>query len=316
MVNRLTLLLSILLLLSGCSQKEPEKKIPVAAPKADSTQIAIALLPTLDCLPFYYAAQQHIYDSLGLSVRFPVYRSQMDAEQSVIDGKTSGCATDLFRTGWMQGRKIPVRFLFATNREWQLIGNKVLRISNIAQINDRMIGMTRNSVPDYITDFVVSKLKKNSQALRAQVNNLAIRQQMMENNQIEIAILPQPQALTALKDGHTALPLARSTYEGFSGLALSTRLIHNPAYKDKTGLLLKGYNEAVKRLTKNDRLTLPPATVKQFMLTEVVDSIHAKKAFSKARTCMPEKVSTALHWLQARGLVSKSYRADTLLYNN
>jgi NitT/TauT family transport system substrate-binding protein len=240
----------------------------------------------------------------------------MDAEQSVLKGKSDGCATDMFRVGLLQSQKEPIRFLFTTNREWQLVANKVLRISNIGQINDRMIGITRNSSTDYLCDFVVSHLKPNNQILRAQINSVVVRLEMLENNQIETAFLPQPMAFIARKHGHTVLPLSADLCKGFCGFAISSRIMKSPEYRNKLNIFLKGYNIAVERLTKNDRLLLPSTTLQDFLLNDIADSIATHKVFKKATSASTDKVAVTLKWLQLRNVVRSTYRADTLLYKN
>jgi NitT/TauT family transport system substrate-binding protein len=319
-VNRIIpVFLIVLLILSAACSRKKTIKTPAKTEtkvKADSAQLVFAVLPTLDCLPFYIAAKQHIYDSLGIHVNVVVYRSQMDAEQSVLKGKSDGCATDMFRVGLLQSQKEPIRFLFTTNREWQLVANKVLRISNIGQINDRMIGITRNSSTDYLCDFVVSHLKPNNQILRAQINSVVVRLEMLENNQIETAFLPQPMAFIARKHGHTVLPLSADLCKGFCGFAISSRIMKSPEYRNKLNIFLKGYNIAVERLTKNDRLLLPSTTLQDFLLNDIADSIATHKVFKKATSASTDKVAVTLKWLQLRNVVRSTYRADTLLYKN
>lgn len=312
-MNRIITLFSIVLvLLSACSRKEATTI--QTKEKADSSQLVFAILPTLDCLPFYIAAKQHIYDSLGIHVNVVIYRSQMDAEQSVSKGKSEGCATDMFRVGLLQTQKVPIRFLFTTNREWQLVANKVLRISNIGQINDRMIGITRNSTIDYLCDFVISHLKSNNQILRAQINSITVRLQMLENNQIETAFLPQPMAFIARKHGHTILPLTNNLSKGFCGFAISSSLMKSPEYKNKIHLFLKGYNIAVQKLTKNNKLSLPPDVLNDFLLQDVADSIITRKVFSKATSPSTEKIAVTLKWLEQRNIIHTTNHTDTLSY--
>ena len=314
-VNRLILIFSVcLLFFTGCNKKEHGEQNAMNKLKSDSTKLVIAVLPTLDCIPLYVAAQQHIYDSLGISVKVVVYRSQMDAEESLIKGKSDICASDMFRTALLQSQKEPVRFLFTTNRGWQLIANKVLRISKVEQINDRMIGMTRNSVTDYLCDFVESHLKSNNQILRAQVNSVVVRMEMLENNQIETALLPQPMAFLAVMKGHTVLPFSTNLYKGLSGFAISSRLMKNRQYRDKLNVFLEGYNLAVDKLRKTEKLSLPTKTLQQFLLQDISDSISPRQAFSKATSPSTDKISIVLKWMKQRDAVRSNYCADTLFY--
>ena len=313
---RLILFLSIFTAtLVGCTQKESpsqQEKGRSVSQSATIPQLTVAILPTPDCLPFYIASQQGIYDSLGLSVRTVIYPSQMDAEQSVIHGKSIGCATDLFRATLLQSQKAPVRYIFSIDREWELIANKKLRISKISQLNDRVVGIARHSVTDYLSDYITTQMKTGQIILRPQINNTDTRMQMLENSQIDAAFLPLPHALAARRKGHTLLPFDDNKSKGFSGFAVSAKWTAAKENKAKARLLQKGYDIAVEKLQKGLKANLPAADLQRFRLKGYETYIKTYR-FTKASAPNNGKVETALKWLKDREAVSASFHTDTLL---
>ena len=301
-------LLIVSILFASCGKKVKTVK----KPRTDSVHLTLAIVPTLDCLPLYQAVQK-IYPQKGLWVDLKYYASQMDAEQAVANGEADGCTTDLFRTGWLQSQKRPIRFLFTTDRGWELIANRIYRVSKTEQLGDRMIGMARFSTTDFLCDFVASKVKKQTRILRPQINNIYLREFMLESRQIDAAFLPQPQALVSRKKGNTMIPVSRQSGDGFDGIAISTILLKKQKVASKIPLLIKGYNQAVEELTKKDKLHLSMKAINLFHLNSIADSIKTKQAFSKASAPTSKKVAEVMQWLHFRNVVTNAYHGDTLI---
>ena len=55
--------------------------------KEDSAALKIAVMPTLDCLPIYVAADLRLFDTLGVDIRPKLYRAQMDCDEAMRAGR-------------------------------------------------------------------------------------------------------------------------------------------------------------------------------------------------------------------------------------
>ena len=71
-------LFTVLLMLGGCTNQDPKPQTSsqVRRVRYDSTAVHLALMPTADCFPFYYAERTGIYRQLGLKVSIHTYTSQ------------------------------------------------------------------------------------------------------------------------------------------------------------------------------------------------------------------------------------------------
>ena len=73
MTRRIPLLIACAVLaLSACTRQE---EVTARQDADDSMTIRLALLPVADCLPFYYAAHEGLFDSVGVKVRLKTYRA-------------------------------------------------------------------------------------------------------------------------------------------------------------------------------------------------------------------------------------------------
>ena len=87
----------LLLCVAGC-KRAAVSETAVRAHADDSVALSVALGPTLDCLPFYYAEASGIYDTLGLNVDIKSYSAQFDRDTALLGNTADGIFSDLVRT--------------------------------------------------------------------------------------------------------------------------------------------------------------------------------------------------------------------------
>ncbi len=306
-------ILILLCCILSCSKKElsPTKKKQQATKSEQQADIRLAILPTIDCLPFAVAKERGIYDSIGLNVKIYLYPSQLNAEKALEQHKIDACASDLFRIAMMQSRKIPVKMSFSTNREWHLVANKSLRITQAKQLGGRIVATTRHSVADHICENAASQANKTKgPTLKAQINSIYIRESMLLAAQVDAAVLPQPFAMSAERKGHTCLYKSELKGPSYAGIAV----LSQSNLREKLMLLRKGYDLAAKQLQEQNRINLSEEMERQFALTELKDSIKPRSAFRLSLTTTQENAKQAVQWLKSQSILSASYTSDTLLY--
>ena len=88
-MKKVFLFLAVLAGLASCHKTDNEQAEKVSS--QDSTVLYVALMPTVDCLPFYYAEQQGIFDSLNANIEIRNYMAQMDCDTAFLP-KTCGCS--------------------------------------------------------------------------------------------------------------------------------------------------------------------------------------------------------------------------------
>lgn len=298
----------------GCKTetKQTHKRIdPKELARKDSLALKIAVMPTMDCLPFFIAKGIGIYDSLRLQVQFKMYKAQMDCDTAFERGRVEGSIGDLIRAAHMLNKKTDLRVVMATNSEWFLVTTKGLRIKKTEQIDQRIIAIARNSVPDYFVDRLLEKENlKNDAVYRPQINDISLRGKMVMSNQLDAGILPEPQATLARLEKNRILVSSNELNINMGCLYFSDKSLKNKDREEQIKLLVKGYNLAVKLLSGHKVIKLDSILSLYYKLDKnVLDSIKTTR-YTTASLPAETEVKNAFKWLQQRNLIHKKYNEN------
>lgn len=195
----------IILLTIGCTQSKETvvEDDSTQVVKEDSGTIRIAVLPTSDCEPFLVADSSGVFEEMGLKVRLVPFTAQMDVDTALVGGSVDLAFSDRKRIEWLKtSKKIQLTEVCPTNLHWTLVSNRKARLNRPDQFAEKMVAMTRYSATDWLCDSIFKGVELKSTYFKVQINDINIRLNMLLNNQMDAAWLPEPQATVALKAGH------------------------------------------------------------------------------------------------------------------
>lgn len=254
------------LILTGCGMSYEETKRlrqeqQHQAQREDSAALKVAVMPTLDCLPLYVAKERQLFDT-AVDIRLKTFTAQMDCDTALLRGRVEMAISDLVRVekmrkeergrikaekGKMKGEKDVLKpgYVTATNAYWLLIGNRNQRITNLSHLDDHMVAMTRYSVTDLLAAMAVDSAKlKQERVFRIQVNDVNVRLDMLENNEMDALLLTEPQATQArLKKHHVLMDTRLMDMQMGVMVEDSVTMSHANRQRQREALL-KGYNAA------------------------------------------------------------------------
>ena len=250
-------MISCLLLLMACGKSYEETKREAAenrreAMRKDSAALKVAVLPTLDCLPLYVAEYYQLFDTINGGVRLKRFMAQMDCDTAMERSRVEGTVTDLVRAIRMQQRGTKLRYVTVTNAYWQLITNRNARIHQLKQLDDKMVAMTRFSFTDMLTDRVVDSVKlKQERVFKVQINDVNVRMQMLQNNEMDALWMTEPQASMARLMKHPVIFDSRTTKIQPGVLAFREKEMRHPERSKQLQLFVKAYNQACDSINRN-----------------------------------------------------------------
>ena len=96
-MKRFISFLTTIIILASCAHKQEAILSVQEDKKTDSLALHIALMPTLGCLPIYYAQRTGIADSLKLDICLLRYTAQMDIDTAIVRGHADIAYTDIIR---------------------------------------------------------------------------------------------------------------------------------------------------------------------------------------------------------------------------
>ena len=248
-MKRLIIGIVLLGLLAACGQsyedtKRQRREHQKQAMREDSAALKVAVMPTLDCLPLFVAKDRAMFDT-AVDIRLKFFTAQMDCDTALQRGRVEMAITDLVRAERMRRQGDSIAYLTATNAYWLLIGNRNQRITQLKHLDDRMVAMTRYSVTDMLTQMAVDSAKlKTERVFRIQVNDVNVRLDMLENNEMDALLLTEPQATQALLLKHHVLLDTRKLDMQMGAIAMNKQTMSHANRQKQQEALVKGYNRA------------------------------------------------------------------------
>lgn len=282
--------------------------------RQDSLALKVALMPTLDCLPFYYAQQCGIYTQLGLDVRLKSYKAQMDCDTAFSRRHVDVSYTDLVRASLLQSKGTGLYAIMQTDGYHELVTFKSKRMRNTKHLKERMVGIARHSVTDLLLDTVTREARLDpSTVYHPQINDITLRGDMLNNGTLDAAFLPEPYATQAKAAGHKSIFHSQKKQIQLMALIASYQSVHSQRKAEQLRLLIKGYNLATEAINKKENYDSIQNILRNYPLRQsTIDTLKLPQ-YSIARKVEQPQVNTAVNFLRGRNLLSNGYTGDTLI---
>ena len=293
------------LILFSCGQSYEESKrlskaLRIKLAKEDSAALKIAVMPTLDCLPFYLAEDHDLFD-MAVDIRLKHFTAQMDVDTAMMNRRVDLAVTDLVRAERMIKQDSAIGYLTATNAYWQLITNRIARMTQLKHLEDKMLAMTRYSVSDMLGDLAVDSAKlKPEFVFRIQINDVNIRLKMLENNEMDALLLTEPQAAQARLLKHKVLLDTRSLDMKMGAVVMRNKEMNEKNRKRQLDVMIKGYNDACDSINKNGVAAYSDLVMKYCKVKKnTVESLKDIK-FEKISVPRQQDIECARKWLSKK----------------
>ncbi len=302
-MKRLLIVMAAGLVVAGCGQSYKEKREisrqkMVQQHREDSAALKVAVMPTMDCLPLFVASERGMFGKTDIRLR--LFTAQMDCDTAVAGGSVQGTVTDLVRAERLMQKGTPLKYITTTNAYWQLFTNRTARIKTLKQLDDKMVAMARYSVTDLLADRVRDSAKLDRERLfKIQVNDVHIRLKMLQNSEIDAALLTEPQALLARLARHTQLMDTRKLNLTMGAIAFREKDLEAKKRQQQLEDFKKGYNMACDSLTKFGIAQYRDIVVKYCGLrAKQVDSLPRDLKFRHIELPAQTDIERAQKWLK------------------
>ena len=268
----------------------------------DSTAIKLGVLPTIECLPFYYANSLGLFDSLGINVQLTTFAAAMDADTAFVNGYMNGIVSDLVKACVWNENGDSVHVAMCGDLKMWLVTAQSARLARAESMKEKIIGITRHSALDFFTDKILESVKFNSIDInKPQINNIRLRTQMVDQNQYDGAILPEPYASEAVARGARRLNSTEEMkLEGMMCVLFSDSVYK--ARKNEIDKIARVYDMAVEALnadTINNVLDFLP----QQHIMQMPDTLYTYSPLRKSYQPSDSLMTLIKQWAKGRELI-------------
>ncbi|MBU3111417.1 ABC transporter substrate-binding protein [Clostridium lacusfryxellense] len=303
-------LLAIILVLTmsisivGCSTKTNTE----SSAKGLKT-LTIGVMPDVDSLPFIVASHNEYFKQEGLDVKIEHFKSASDRDSALQTGKIDGAISDMLSVVFFNDNKFEVKITSKTEGSFKLISGKNSNISKIEQSSGKSIGISKNTIIEYLTDRIIESagIDVNS-TKKIAIPKIPTRLEMLNNGKLDMATLPEPLASTAISSGGKVL--SSSDKLGINpGVMIFTKNVID-SKPNEIKLLYNAYNKAAKYLNEEKPERYIDFVIKEAGFPDTVKGNLTLPNYSKATMPPNKELKQVITWLKAKKLSSSNYKLE------
>jgi len=309
----ISFLLSIIMLAS-CAHKQEAMLSVADAKKADSLALHVAVMPTLGCLPVYYAQLTGITDSLDLDIRLLRYSAQMDIDTAIARRHADIAYTDIIRAIRLSD-SVSVTSFLANEEPLTLVAEKGKKVKKMKQMSEKMIAICRLCATDYWCEKMLDSAKISLDSIyRPQINDVKLRGKMMRTGLLEGAMLEEPYASWAVMEGNKKLMQTQGMPSQFAVWVTTDSIGKDNRKTEQMRKFIAAYEMAVENINKGLFAdSLRSILIKEYEMPDsVADSL---KLTPIKQPFIPQKkdVEEAVTWLSGRNITPKKFNSDAFI---
>jgi NitT/TauT family transport system substrate-binding protein len=304
LVLGLALIMSISIV--GCS-----KNIPKETSSHPLKTLTVGVMPDLDSLPLIIAQHNEYFKEEGIQVKIEHFKSAADRDTALQTGKIHGAISDMLAVVFFNDNNFEVKITSKTDGSFKLISGKNSNISKIEQSAGKSIGISKNTIIEYLTDRIMEKSNIDiNLPQKVAIPKIPTRLEMLNNGKIDMATLPEPLASTAISAGGNVI--SSSDELGINpGVMLFTKdaIASNP---EEIKAFYRAYNKAVKFLKEEKPESYIDFVIKEAGFPETVKGTLTLPVYSKASMPSEKELEEVLNWLKTKKLTTNNYTLKAL----
>lgn len=270
-----------------------------------SKSLTFGLMPSVDAVPFIIADEKGYFKEQGVDVKLEVFKSAKDRDAAFQAGSLDGIIGDEVAVCLYQNADFDVKITGITDGDFMLVAGKNSGIKTIADLKGKSAAISEKTVIEYTLDKVLEKNGlKPEDITSSAVPDISTRLEMLRNNKIDAALLPEPFSTLALNDGGTLLGSANKEGMYPSVSAFTQQSIDNKANSIKS--FYKAYNEAVDYINSTPISEYEASVIKTVGYPEDMKGKITLPKFRKNVLPSDESLNDAIEWTKDKGLLKKT----------
>lgn len=171
--------------------------LPVGA-SAEPVKIRMGIMPVLDTLPLQVAVKEGYFSQQELDVELVNFNSALERDVALQAGKLDGYFGDLIAAVLLvqNGVNMPVALTSYHTKPGQpmfgILTSPDHKTASLADLKGMSIGYSKSTIMEFLLDMILQKHGLPARYFkRVEVKKLPIRMQMLLQNQLESALLPE-----------------------------------------------------------------------------------------------------------------------------
>ncbi|MDD2620886.1 MAG: MetQ/NlpA family ABC transporter substrate-binding protein [Syntrophomonadaceae bacterium] len=290
----------------GCS-KEQKTESPVP-----QNTITIGVMPDVESIPFIIAEKNGYFDKEGVEVEIQHFKSAKDRDSALQSGKLDGVITDILAVVFANEGGIQLRICAKNDGNVKLLAGKDSSINSMNDLKGKNIGLSSHTIMEYTTD----KMLEAGGLKAGDINKIAIpllptRLEMLQGGRVDAAILPEPLAGLAVKNGAKVLSSTDDLKNKAGAIAFTAKSLQESS--DEIKAVFKAYNEAVIYLQNEPSANYIDFIIEAQGFPPAIRDTLILPQYTAAELPSEKVFNDVVQWLQANQLIKADYEYKALV---
>lgn len=237
-------LLAVVTLLFGCQSEDSTS--PEDAPN-EVVSLKLGLMPAVDALPVFIAINEGLFEDLNVSVDVELFTNANNRQTALQTNEIDGALTDLvaFLNNWHNG--FETQIVTSTDGSFSFLVNDQFNPEEPVSL-----GIMEVSVTNYLADTFIAP---NYTLEKTYIPEIPTRLEMLAQNQLDMALIPEPVASIGERNGLTkAVSVTDEEGESVQAIVFTKTAIEENEVAIKR--FVAGYNEAIELINADTDLAL------------------------------------------------------------
>lgn len=186
----------------------PATEVATEAPAAETVTLKIAVLPIIDALPMYVAAQEGLFAKYGVNVEFVPVASAPERDQLLAAGQADGTINETLAVMNFNKETVQMQVVRYALRPVEGYGHFFILASAQSGITDAQglkgveIGVSQGTVIEYVTERLLQAEGLTADEIKTiAVPKIPDRMALLASGELKAGVLPDPLASLAISQG-------------------------------------------------------------------------------------------------------------------
>jgi NitT/TauT family transport system substrate-binding protein len=283
--------------------------LPLQARNRKPAELKVALLSIVDALPFYVAEALGFFKDANVKAIGVPVASALERDQLMQSGAIDGMLNEMTSTAAFNREKGQVKIIVSCRSAqrgfplFRILASPRSGITAPGDLAGIPIGISKNTIIEYVTDRILAEKGLTPDEIKKKsVPVIPERYQLLMQDQLKAATLPDPLAMSAVEAG--ALTVAEDA--DYARFSVSVLTFSNRAIAEKTEVVrrfMKAWYQAVKKLNTHPE-ACRPVLLNKIRVPKNVQKTYAIPPFAGATVPDREQWLDVMYWMVDRRLLS------------
>ena len=282
-------------------------------PKQGQVQnLRIGLMPDVDSIPFLIAQEKGYFREEGVSVTLEHFKSAMERDSALQSGKLDGVVSDMLAEAFAKSGGFDTVITSLTTGSYKLVINKNEPAASVRDLKNKDVAISKNTIIDYVTDRILT----DGGLAAADMNKIVIPQiparlEMLKNNKIAAATLPEPMATIAVKNGAKVLKSSEQLALNPGVLIFTTQAVNER--EEQIRAMYRAYNKAIDYLAAEPVENYVDLLISKGGFPNDVKGALVLPQYKKPAAPDQKDIDDVVAWLHSRQLIQTKYSYTDLV---